>query len=52
MRHQVFPASHPDALYAIFNGQPYRAKTSTSDGTVPLIAPADADPPDGSPTAS
>lgn len=47
MRHQVAPAVHPDALYASWHGQPFRAKTSTSDGTVLLIAPAGTTPPGG-----
>ncbi|MGH3432734.1 MAG: glycohydrolase toxin TNT-related protein [Thermocrispum sp.] len=47
MRHQVYPAHQPDALYAIWDGQPFQAQTSTSDGTVLLIATAGQEPPDG-----
>lgn len=47
MRHQVYPAAHPDALYAVWEGQPFLAKTSTADGTVLLIAPPGSEPPEG-----
>jgi len=47
VRHQVYPATHPDALYAIWGDRPYQAQRSTSDGTVLLTAPRDEDPPEG-----
>jgi len=47
VRHQVYPAAHPDALYAIWDGQPFLAKTSTADGTVLLVAPPGDEPPEG-----
>lgn len=47
MRHQVYPATHPDALYAIWDGQPLLARRSTADGTVLLVADPDGEPPAG-----
>ncbi|MGH3520355.1 MAG: TNT domain-containing protein [Haloechinothrix sp.] len=45
MRHQVAPAIHPDARYAVWQGQVYRAVTA--DGSVLLIAPPDGAAPEG-----
>jgi len=41
VRHQVLPAVHPDARYALWNGTPVRATPSTTEGKWLLIAPDD-----------
>ncbi|ASR38796.1 hypothetical protein BAY61_31610 [Prauserella marina] len=46
MRYRAEVADRPDALYALWNGQIFRAQRSTADETVLLAAPEGAEPPD------
>ncbi|MEU3272208.1 TNT domain-containing protein [Saccharomonospora sp. NPDC006951] len=45
MRYRAEVADRPDALYALWNGQIFRAQRSTADETVLLAAPEGAEPP-------
>lgn len=38
MRHQAYPAVHPDGFYGVHDDVPYTAKTSTADKSLLLVA--------------
>ncbi|MBK1784588.1 TNT domain-containing protein [Prauserella cavernicola] len=46
MRYRAEVADRPDALYALWNGRIFRARRSTADESVLLVAPA-GEPPEG-----